>query len=95
MLAPVASRVISELCEKILARERVYCSALAADIAVLTKAVGEGPMREALALLGARQADGSDRWDRNGHELAVRRGLARAIFEHQTSPENFKSATEV
>jgi hypothetical protein len=91
----MASRVITDLCEKILERERIYCGALAADLARLTKVHGEGPMREALQLLGARQADGSDRWDRNGHALAVRRGLARTVFEHQISPENFKSATEV
>jgi hypothetical protein len=91
----VASRVISDLCEKILERERVYCSALATDLAVLTKLHGKAPVREALQMLGAKQADGSDHWDRNGHELAVRRGLARAIFEYQTSPENFKSATEI
>ena len=91
----MARRVISELCEKILERERIYCSALAADLARLTKVHGEVPVREALQMLGARQADGSDRWDRNGHALAVQRGLARAIFEHQTSPGNFKSATEV
>jgi hypothetical protein len=44
----VASRVINDLCEKILERERIYCSALAADLAVLTKLHGEAPVREAL-----------------------------------------------
>ena len=91
----MASRIINELCEKILARERVYTAALEADLANMVRTEGETCVREALTLLGARRSDGSDHWDRNGHELAVRRGLARAIFEHRISPENFRPATEV
>jgi hypothetical protein len=86
---------ISDLCEKILDRERVYLAAFESDIAVLTKRHGAGPVQEALQLLGARNADAGDVWDAGGHALAVRCGLARALYEHQERPEDFHSATEV
>jgi hypothetical protein len=91
----MASRVIDELAERILERERIYLAAFESDIALLTKRHGAAPVQEALSLLGTRNADARDCWDRNGHWLAVRRGLIRALHDHRERPEDFHSATEI
>jgi hypothetical protein len=65
----MTSRIILELAEQILARERLYDAAFESDLAVLTKRHGEGAVQEALALLDAREAD--------DEAPAVRRGIIR------------------
>jgi hypothetical protein len=45
-------------------------------------------VREALQLLGARRANGSDRWDAQGHALAVQRGIARVLHRRSIAAED-------
>ena len=86
---------IADLVEKILERERLYAAAFESDIALLTKQHGAKAIEEAFALIGTRNADTRDHWDSQGHELAVRRGLLRALHEHRERPEDFHPATEI
>jgi hypothetical protein len=91
----MATRVINELAERILQREQVYLAAFESDVALLTKQHGAKAIEEAFALIGTRNADTRDHWDSQGHELAVRRGLLRALHEHRERPEDFHPATEI
>jgi hypothetical protein len=76
---------VADLVEKILDRERVYIAALEADITLLTKQHGAKAIEEAFALIGTRDADTRDHWDRQGHALAVARGISsllrRRVFD--------------
>jgi hypothetical protein len=86
---------IADLAEQILDRERIYAKALEGDLAVMRRAHGDAPVKEALALLGARHPDEPGRWDSRGHARLVARGLARAQQDLQERPEDFRPATEI
>jgi hypothetical protein len=85
----MASRVINDLCEKILERERIYAKAFEGDLSRLKKIHSEACVREALQLLGSRQADGADRWDAQGHALAVQRGISSLLQRRVEDPQRF------
>jgi hypothetical protein len=74
--------IIAVIADQIAARRRVYDEALAADLRRLAKAHGDGPVQEALRLVG-RQQHPTERWDHAGHQRAVREGVERTIAERR------------
>ena len=77
----MATRV-ADIAEYLAARQRIYEEALAADKRRLAKVHGEGPVRDAQALLDKRATNPDQyHWDQDAHRRAVASGLQKVLIE--------------
>jgi hypothetical protein len=87
------SRVIADLAEKILDRERIYSAAFAADISRMKKLHGDEPVREALQLLAqGGPPRTSENFNARAHRIEVERAISRLLQRRAEDPELFRPA---